>query len=116
MIQKTQQKAECIKCIKKDSKVQTDVSQTIEKYKKESYSTPSKKGQNLLIQSKLVEQAINIIVDTFEEMDIEIEEKAKKKEFIENKIGLPGSKVIEEMNELGLKNYHPKKVIRLWID
>ena len=31
-------------------------------------------------------------------MDIEIEQKDNKKEFLENKIGLPDSKVIEETN------------------
>ena len=38
---------------------------------------------------------------TIEDMDIEKEQK-KEKELLENEIGLPDSKVIEEMNELGL--------------
>ena len=44
---------------KKDSKVQSENSQTIEKYNKESYATQSKIGQNALIQSKVSEQAEN---------------------------------------------------------
>ena len=58
---------------KKDSKVQNEITQTIETYNKESYSTQSKTGQNALMQSKVFEQAINIMGDTIEDMDIEIE-------------------------------------------
>ena len=49
------------------------VSQTIEKYEKEPYSTQSKVGQNALIQSQVFEQATNILGDTIEDMDKEIE-------------------------------------------
>ena len=35
-------------------------------------------------------------------MDIDIERKDNKTELLENKIELPGYKVIEEMNKLGL--------------
>ena len=38
--------------------------------------------------------------DTFEDMDIEIEQRDNETEFFENKIALPGCKVIEEMNRL----------------
>ena len=84
--------------LKKDSKVQNGITQTIKKYK-ESYSTQSKIGQNALIQSKVFEQAINLMGDFIEDMDIEIEQKDKI-EFLENKIGLPDCKVIEEMKRL----------------
>ena len=47
--------------------------------------------------------------DTFEDMDIEIEQRDNKLEILENKKGLPGSKVIEEMNRLGFKKNHLKK-------
>ena len=40
--------------------------------------------------------------ETIEDMDIEIEQKDSKIEFLENKIGLPDTKVNEEMNRLGL--------------
>ena len=36
--------------------------------------------------------------DTIEDMDIEIEQKDKKRELLENKIGLPVRKFIEDMN------------------
>ena len=109
--------AEFTQKIKNDSKVQNEISQTIEKYNKESYSTQSKIGQNALIQSKVFEQARNIMGDTIEDMDIEIEQKDNKMEFLENKMDLPDCKVIEEMNRPGLNKYHLKeKVIGLWID
>ena len=108
--------AEFIEIIKKDSMNQNEISQTIDKFNKESCSTQSKIGQNALIQSKVLEQAINIMGDTIEDMDIEIEQKDNKMEFLENKIGLTESKIIEELNRLGVKKYHPKeKVIGLWI-
>ena len=34
-------------------------------------------------------------------MDIKIEQKDNKIQFLENKIGIPDCKVIEEMNKLG---------------
>ena len=94
-------KWQSLEMIKKDSRVQNEISQTIEKYNKESYSTQSKLVQNALIRSKVFEQAINIMRDTIEDMDIEIEHKDNKIEFLENKIGLPDCKVIE-MNKVGL--------------
>ena len=45
--------------IKADSKLQNEVSQTIEMYNNESYATQSKQAQNVLIQSKVFEQATN---------------------------------------------------------
>ena len=42
-------------------------------------------------------------------MDIEIEQKDNELENLEKKKELPDSKVIEEMNRLGLKKYHLKK-------
>ena len=65
---------EFIEIIKKDSKIQNDLSQTIEKYNKESYLAQSGTGQNALIQNKVFEQAINITGDTTEDLDIEIEQ------------------------------------------
>ena len=47
--------------------------------------------------------------DTFEEMDIEIEQRGKKIEVLESKIGLPECKVIEEMNRLRLKQISSKR-------
>ena len=40
--------------------------------------------------------------ETISDMDIEIEEKANKTQFLEGKIGIPDSKVIEDMNRLDL--------------
>ena len=45
--------------------------------------------------------------DTFENMDNE--QKDSKIEFLENKIGLPDCKVIEEMNRLGLNKISSKR-------
>ena len=50
--------ADFIEVLKKDSKGQNEISQTIERYN-ESYATQSKIGQNALIQSKVFELAIN---------------------------------------------------------
>ena len=51
--------AEFIEFIKKDLNMQKEISQTIENYNKESYSTQSKIGQVCLFQSKVFKQAIS---------------------------------------------------------
>ena len=108
----SQSMAEFIESLMKYSKVRNEISKTIEKKKYiESYSAQSKIGQNASYQSKVFEQAINIIGDTIENMDIQKEQKDKRIEFLEIKIGLPDFKVIEEMNKLGLKKHHFKKKV-----
>ena len=69
------------KFMKKDTEVQNEITQIIEKYNKDSYSTQSEIGQIALIRSKVFEQAINFMGDTIEDMDIETEQKVKKKIF-----------------------------------
>ena len=93
---------EFLEIMRKDSKIQNELSQTVEKYNKESYSTQSKIGQNALFQSQVFEQAIEIMGDSFEDMDIEIEEKDEKIEFL-GKNRLPDSEDIEHMNKLRFK-------------
>ena len=94
--------AEFLEFFEKGSKVQKEISQTLEKYIKELYATQSKIGQNALIQSKFFEQAIIILQDTIEDMGIEREQKDNEIESLENRIGLLDSKVNEEMIKLGL--------------
>ena len=43
-----------IEIIKKDTKIQDEISQTVEKYNNESLSTRSQIGQNALIQKKIL--------------------------------------------------------------
>ena len=47
--------------------------------------------------------------DTIEVMGIELEQKDTKTEFLENKIGLPASKNIEEMNKIRLNKIPSKR-------
>ena len=70
--------SQTIKIVRKDSKVQNEISQTIEKYKEESYSTQPNLCQNALIQSKDFKKAVKILGDTIEDMDTEMEQKVKK--------------------------------------
>ena len=63
--------------LKNDSKVQNEITKSIEKNNKESYSTQSQRGQNALIQSKVFEKA-KTVGDTIGEMDLEIEQKDNK--------------------------------------
>ena len=65
--------------MKKVSKVQIEIWQTIEKYNEDFYSTESKIGKNALIQREVFEQEINIMGDTNEDMDIEVEQEDLKK-------------------------------------
>ena len=94
--------SEFIEIIKKDVNIQKEISQTIDKYNKESFSTRSQIGQNAIIQKKVFKQALNIIGETISDMDIELEQKDNKIQFSQGKIGIPDSKVVEEMNRLAL--------------
>ena len=51
----------------------------MQKYNQESSSTQSQTEQNALFQKKVSEQAINIMGDTVEDVDIDIEQKDNKK-------------------------------------
>ena len=88
--------------IQKDTKIQNDISNIVDKYNNQSYATRSKLGENALIQRSIYRKAINIMGDTINDMDIEIEQKDKKIAFLENKIGVTDDKVIEEKNRLDL--------------
>ena len=82
--------------------IQNEISQTIDKYNKESFSTKSQIGQNALIKSKFFKQALTIMVETISDMDIKLEQKDNKIQFLEDRTGIPDSKVIEEMNKMDL--------------
>ena len=94
--------SECIEIFKTDVNIQNEISQTIDKYDKESFSTRSQVGRNALIESKIFKQAINSMGETISDMDMEIEQKDNKIQFLEDKIGIPASKVIEEMDRLDI--------------
>ena len=66
-------------------------------------------GQNALLQNKVFEQATKIMGNTIEDMDIETAQKDIKIDFLENKVGLPDCKIIEEMNKPRLKKYRLMK-------
>ena len=94
---------------RKDVNLQNEISQTIDKYDKESFSTRSQIGQNALFQSKVFKQAKNILGDLLSEMDKEIEQKNIKIHFLEDKVGIPDSKVLLEMNGLDINKLSNKE-------
>ena len=98
-----------IEIIQKDTKIQNDISNIIDKFNKQSYATKSKLGENALIQSSVYKEAINIMGDTINDMDVEIEQKDNKKSFLENKIGVTDDKIVEEMNRLDLNKISDKE-------
>ena len=98
-----------IEIIVKDSKVQNDISNIIDKYNNQSYATGSKLGQNAIIQSSIYKEAINIMGDTINNMDIEIAQKDNKINFLEDKIGIADDKVVEEMYNLNLSKISNKE-------
>ena len=98
-----------IEIIKRDTKIQDEISQTVEKYNIESFSTRSQLGQNALIQNKIFKQAIEIMGDTIDDMDIETEQKDNKISFLENKIGVTDDKIVEEMNRFDLNKISDKE-------
>ena len=98
-----------IEIIQKDSRTQDNISQIIDKSNNQSYATRSKLGQNALIQSSIYKEAINIMGDTINDMDIEIEQKDNKINFLEHKIGITDDKVVEEMYKLNLNKIANKE-------
>ena len=60
--------------------------------------------QSALFQFKVFEQAINVMGEIISDIDIELEQKDNKLQFLEDKKGTPDSKVIEEMNRLNSNN------------
>ena len=98
-----------IEIIQKDTKIQNDISNIIDKHNNQSYATKSKLGENAIIQSSIYKEAINIMGDTINDMDVEIEQKDDKISFLENKIGVTDNKVIEEMNRLDLNKVSDKE-------
>ena len=98
-----------IEIIQKDTKIQNDISNIVDKYNNQSYATKSILGKNALIQSSIYKEAINIMGDTINDMDVEIEQKDNKILFLENKIGFTDDKVMEEMNRLDLNKITDKK-------
>ena len=97
----------------KDSKIQNDISNIIDKYNNQSYATRSRLGENALIQSSIYKKAINIMGDNINDMDVEIEQKDNKISFPKNKIRVTDKIIIEEMNRLGLNKISDKKNIRI---
>ena len=69
---KIQEMAEFRKIIKEDSKVQKEYQEPLKKNEK-TFSRQPKREQKALIQSKVLEKAINIMEETIEGMDIEKE-------------------------------------------
>ena len=97
-----------IKIIQKDDKIQNEISNIIDKYNKQTLTTRSKLGENALIQSNVYKEAINIMGETINDMDIEIEQKDNKIYYLENRIGIPDDTVIEEMGKLDLNKISDK--------
>ena len=98
-----------IEIIQKDTKIQNDISNIVDKYNNQSYATKSELGRNAIIQSNVYKEAINIMGDTINDMDIEIEQKDNKISFLENKIGVTDDKVVQEMNRLDLNKISDKE-------
>ena len=101
--------ADFIEIIQKDTKIQNDISNIVDKYNNQSYATKSILGKNALIQSSIYKEAINIMGDTINDMDVEIEQKDNKILFLENKIGVTDDKIVEEMNRLDLNKITDKE-------
>ena len=93
----------------KDTKIQNDISNIVDKCNNQSFATKSILGKNALIQSSIYKEAINIMGDTINDMDVEIEQKDNKISFLENKIGVTDDKIVEEMKRLDLNKITDKE-------
>ena len=66
--------AEFIELLKKYHNMQSQISQTIDKYNKDSFSTRFQISQNALIQIRVFKQAIKFMGKIISDMDIELEQ------------------------------------------
>ena len=98
-----------IEIIQKDTKIQNDISNIVDKYNNQSYATKSILGKNALVQSSIYKEAINIMGDIKNDMDVELEQKDNKISFLENKIGVTDDKIVEEMKRLDLNKITDKE-------
>ena len=98
-----------IEIIQKDTKIQNDILSIIDKYNNQSYATKSELGRNAIVRSSVYKEAIKIMGDTINDMDLEIEQKDNKISFLENKIGITDDRVVEEMNRLDLNKISDKE-------
>ena len=71
--------------IQKDTKIQNDVSNIVDKDNNQSYATKSILGKNALIQSSIYKEAINIMGDTINDMDVELNRRTTKYRFWKTK-------------------------------
>ena len=99
---------EFLEIIKKDPKVQKESSKAIDKFNKQSLSTSSQIAHKVLIQSRVFKQVIKLMEETLSNMNIELEGKDNKTQFLEGKLGMPDSKKVEEMNRLDLNKTSSK--------
>ena len=74
-----------------------------------------KKVEMLYFKIKVFREAMFLMGETISDMDIELEQKDNKIQFSENKIGIPDSQVIEEMNRLNINKISSIKMTGLWI-
>ena len=84
--------------IKIDSKVQNEISQSIQNYNKESYAIRSQIGQKALIYSKILKQAIEIMGETIGDMDKKTEQKDINLSYLANKKAITDDKPLEVNN------------------
>ena len=71
--------------IKKVSKVQDKIDDTLDRYMKLSYKYQSKIGYDTLIQSVILKELINIMGSTITDLDIGLKMKISRREHLENK-------------------------------
>ena len=98
-----------IEIMQKDTRIQNDISNIVDKHNNQSYATKSILGKNALIQSSNYKEAINIMGDTINDMDVEIEQKDNNISFLENKIGVTDDRIVEEMKRLNLNKISDKE-------
>ena len=70
-----------IEIIQKDTKIQNDISNIVDKYNNQSFATKSILGKNALIQSSIYKEAINIMGETINDMDVEKNKRTTKYRF-----------------------------------
>ena len=74
-----------LKIVRKDPKVRDKINDTLDRYNRLPYNYQSKIGDDSLIQNGILEELINIMATTTTDLDIELEMKISRIEYLENK-------------------------------
>jgi hypothetical protein len=94
---------EFISIIRKDKETSNEISNQILKLTSQSLATQSDAAKEFLKNNVILTKVVNYMGEAIGDMDIEIEEKDNKINFLKNKIGMSDKEITKEMAILKIR-------------